>query len=366
MGLFDFLSDLFGSKEEPKDEGEQYEYCPRCNANLTLQKGYDNTLPCWTCLGCGEMLINPEVDSESNIAWMCDKCGAMLNIQNGFSEDCEEWECTECGFKNKIDASELYGSEEEYQDELKNPYRGLSDEEVLDLSRYEDIQCIGGKENIILIRDGENGTLFVKKMLHEYDKTIFTFLADHPVQNMPRIVSVYESSNCLIVIEEYIEGKTVVEMIESEPLSEDTAVHIVRCVSRILHELHSLETPIVHRDVKPSNIIVTSENEVYLLDMNVAKWFDPDQIDDTKYLGTHNYAAPEQVGYGSKASSEKTDVYAVGVLLNVMLTRHIPKEERVPGKLGDIIEKCIQLESKNRYTSAELCEELDKYEEGSR
>ena len=48
MGLFDFFSDLFGSKEskeESKDEGEEYEYCPRCNANLTFQKGYDNTLP---------------------------------------------------------------------------------------------------------------------------------------------------------------------------------------------------------------------------------------------------------------------------------------------------------------------------------
>ena len=58
---------------------EEYEYCPRCDANLTLQKGYSNTLPYWVCKGCGEMLINPEV--EGDIAWICDGCGEMLNIQ---------------------------------------------------------------------------------------------------------------------------------------------------------------------------------------------------------------------------------------------------------------------------------------------
>ncbi len=66
---------------------EQYEYCPRCDANLTLQKGYSNTVPYWICRGCGEMLINPNVDAEDDIAWICDKCGAMLNVQEGFADN---------------------------------------------------------------------------------------------------------------------------------------------------------------------------------------------------------------------------------------------------------------------------------------
>ena len=58
------------------------EFCPRCDANLTLQRGYRNDLPYWECKGCGEMLINPNIDTETNVVWFCDECGAMLNVQN--------------------------------------------------------------------------------------------------------------------------------------------------------------------------------------------------------------------------------------------------------------------------------------------
>ena len=83
--------------------------------------------------------------------------------------------------------------------------------------------------------------------------------------------------------------------------------------------------------------------------------------EDTRLLGTMYYAAPEQFGYGMSASSEKTDIYAVGVLLNVMLTGKIPKEEPVKGELWSVVERCICLEAKNRYTASELIEVLNGY-----
>ena len=79
------------------------------------------------------MLINPSVETDSDIAWICDGCGKMLNIQPGFKEECGEWKCVECGHINKIDPDDLYASEDEYQADLKDPYRGLSDEEVLEI-----------------------------------------------------------------------------------------------------------------------------------------------------------------------------------------------------------------------------------------
>lgn len=91
-----------------EEAGQEYEFCPRCEANLTLQKGYDNTLPFWVCKGCGEMLINPEVEADSDIAWFCDGCGTMLNIQPGFNESCGEWTCCSCGFVNKIESEEFF------------------------------------------------------------------------------------------------------------------------------------------------------------------------------------------------------------------------------------------------------------------
>ena len=340
------------------DEGEGDEFCPRCHATLGLQKGYDPNLRYWICKGCGEMLINPEI--ESDIVWFCDGCGAVMNEQEGFTEDAGEWKCTECGFINRIDPSAIYLSEEEFQAERRSPYRGLSDEAMLELSEYREIRPIDGREGIILVESRENGTLYIKKLLTTYNKSVYAYLRDNPIGHMPRIVRMYESKNCLIVIEEFIEGITVEKMLEEGPVPEKRAVAIAIDICKILDQLHHLSTPIIHRDIKPANIIVSPQDEVYLLDMNVAKWFDPEQVDDTRYMGTQYYAAPEQVGYGFSASSAKSDIYAVGMLLNVMLTGHFPKEEKASGKIWDVIERCIRLDADERYNAAELAAALQE------
>lgn len=132
-------------------------------------------------------------------------------------------------------------------------------------------------------------------------------------------------------------------------------------ILRKVKETDTLECPIIHRDIKPSNVMLTKSGEVVLLDMNVAKWYDSEEKEDTRLLGTKDYAAPEQAGYGMKASSDKTDIYAVGILLNVMLTGKLPKEKPAQGKLWDIIERCISLDADTRYSADELIERLDNY-----
>ncbi len=338
----------------------EFEYCPRCDANLTLQKGYDPSLPYWVCLGCGELLINPELDAGSGILWRCDRCEAVLNAQQGFNEECGEWICTECGHANRIDPGELFLSEDEYRAEMNNPYRGLSNEELMELSSYEFEESVGGRGDIILVRHRENGERFIEKFLTTYDKSIYEYLKDHPIAHMPRVTALYESDVCLVVLESYIEGRTLEEILGDGPLPETQSVNIAKAVCRILCELQGQEVPIIHRDIKPSNIILAPDSEVYLLDMNVAKWYAPDRIDDTVYMGTQYYAAPEQVGYGFSASSDKTDIYAVGMLLNVMLTGTFPKERKAEGKIWSVIERCISLDAKDRYSAKELLEELEK------
>ena len=349
-------------KKRQEKNNREYEFCPRCNANLTFQKGYNNNVPFWICKGCGEMLINPEIDTDSNVVWICDGCGAMLNIQSGFNEDCSQWKCIECGFINKINEREVYFSDAEYQSELRNPYRGLSDDDYLRLSLYEEVKTISTKDNIILVRQCETRKKYVKKILSDYNRSIYEYLRAHPVKNMPRIFEIYDSVNYLIVIEEFVEGKTVEDILENGALSERQAVNITKGICEILNILHHLPTPIIHRDIKPSNVIVSPTGEVFLLDINVAKWYEKDLVDDTRYMGTRNYAAPEQVGYGMHSSSTKTDVYAVGVMLNVMMTCKFPKEARAPERIWKIVERCINLDPENRYTDLELIEELDRIE----
>ena len=234
---------------------------------------------------------------------------------------------------------------------------------MLELSEYREIRPIDGREGIILVESRENGTLYIKKLLTIYNKSVYAYLCENPIGHMPRIVKMFESKNCLIVIEEFIEGITVEKMLEEGPVPEKRAVAIAINVCKILDQLHSLSTPIIHRDIKPANIIVSPQGEVYLLDMNVAKWFDPAQVDDTRYMGTQYYAAPEQVGYGFSASSAKSDIYAVGMLLNVMITGHFPKEEKASGKIWDVIERCISLDADKRYSAVELAEALERLQQ---
>ena len=366
MSLFERIHSYIKSPDsETAEDNESYEFCPRCQANLTLQKGYSNKRPFWNCRGCGEMLINPEVEAEDDMAWICDKCGEMLNIQPGFSEECGNWMCTKCGFVNRIDTSELYLSEDEYQASLRDPYKGLSDEDVLKLSAYKEIEAVVGREDVILVEEQRSRLRFIKKLLTTYDRSIYEYLRENPVRYMPQIKEIFESDNCLIVIEEYIEGNTIARLLESGLFDSKQAIFVVKKICSILDNLHNLPTPIIHRDIKPANIIMDPDGGVYLLDMNVAKWYDPKKTDDTRHMGTENFAAPEQAGYGLVASSARSDIYAVGMLLNVMITGKFPKEERAEGALWDIIERCISLNADERYTAKELYDALENVDIGA-
>ena len=337
-----------------------YEYCPRCDANLTLQKGFDPALSHWVCKGCGEMLINPASEDDSNIIWICDGCGATLNEQEDFTADNGEWKCSECGYVNKTDESEVYLSEDEYAADLSNPYKGLSDEEVLRMSYYQEVRYFEGCDHVVVVVDPETGERFVKKYLKFYDRSVYDYLMTHPIEHIPVIRDVMESDNCLIVIEEYIKGKTVAELLESGSLETGQALLIAVQICRILMELHSPERLIVHRDIKPSNVIVTDAGEVYLIDINASKWINTDAVEDTRLIGSQYYAAPEQYGFGFHASTDRTDIYSLGILLNKMLTGSYPKEEMAEEPFGHIIKKCISFEQSDRYDAKGLYEELKR------
>lgn len=331
------------------------EFCPRCEANLTMQRAYRKDLPYWICKGCGEMLINPDMDSD--VVWFCDGCGELLNQQKGFKDECGVWKCVLCGYENKIDSSALYMSENEYQIDLNNPYKGMKDSDLISLMEYEEIESLNDREEMILVKD-KNGNLYVKKILHTYDTSVYQYLLKFPIKNMPQIKEVFEGNQCLIIIEEYIMGKTLAEIIEQQPLESNKAIRYAMDVCKIVKNLHNQATPIIHRDIKPSNVMITKDDKVYLLDVNVAKWYHSEEKEDTNLLGTLYYAAPEQFGYGFVSSSEKTDIYGIGILLNVMITGKMPKEEKASGEMWNIIEKCIRLNYEERYTDDELIEVL--------
>ena len=154
----------------------------------------------------------------------------------------------------------------------------------------------------------------------------------------------------MVVIEDYIPGDTLEEILAREgSLPEAQVLDIAIQLCKILQAFHHAVPPIVNRDIKPSNIKLTEDGIVKLLDMNAAKYCDCLAAKDTVLLGTQGYAAPEQYGFG--ASNVQTDIYAVGVLMNVLLTGKLPAEEKATGKLRGIITKCTRLEPEHRYSS---------------
>lgn len=118
----------------------------------------------------------------------------------------------------------------------------------------------------------------------------------------------------------------------------------------ILSQLHSFDPPIIHRDIKPMNVMISNDEVVKLIDFDAARENVVGEVEDTYLMGTKEFAAPEQYGFGQ--SDARTDIYALGIMLNVMLTGEVPKN-RIYGNdsktLTKIIKKCIMLEPDKRY-----------------
>lgn len=221
-------------------------------------------------------------------------------------------------------------------------------EQRLSLSYYKTIESINESHHIFLVKHQETGILYVKKVLDIYSQEIYSYLKDHPIAGIPKIIEYAEDNNNLIVIEEYISGTTLLERINSRQLTKDQVIKYMVKLCNILEKLHSLKPQIIHRDIKPSNIIITNTDDVVLLDFNAAKFRSEDSTksSDTVLLGTQGYAAPEQ--YGFLESSPQTDIYSAGILLKNMISAVSPSDK----SFNQIISKCTYIDPDKRFSSA--------------
>lgn len=225
------------------------------------------------------------------------------------------------------------------------------------LSFYQELACLSQPHNVWLVQHRENHRVFVKKRAAQGSLGVFQYLKDHPVRNTPRIYEVVEDGEELILIEEYISGDTLEAVLERGPLSEQQAAALGLQLCETVARLHGAQPPILHRDIKPSNLILTPDGVLKLIDLGSAKQERREEhthTSDTTLLGTVGYAAPEQ--YGFEASSVQTDIYSIGVLLNVMLTGRFPMETLAQGRLTPIIKKCTEMAPVNRYPTVSALE----------
>lgn len=167
-------------------------------------------------------------------------------------------------------------------------------------------------------------------------------------QNLPLIYDVINLDDGQIVLEEFIEGVTVSEVMESGKYHYLGTRKVIRAVCHALSVLH--DRNLVHRDIKPENVVIGKDGRVVLIDFNAARKIST-AGKDTVIMGTVGYASPEQLGVAQ--SDARTDIYAVGVLLNVMITGKHPSEKLAKGKAGRIVRKCTSVNPDERYQSAE-------------
>ena len=230
----------------------------------------------------------------------------------------------------------------------------MNSSDRLSVSSYDTVAPINEQHGIYLVRHRETGRLFVKKILCVYSAGIYRKFLRHPVAGMPRIISLNEENGKLIVIEEFIPGCTLSDKIErsrstsSDPLTVPEIGSYMSGLCEILEQLHSLDPPVIHRDIKPSNILITASGSVVLLDLNAARFYSgtPERKSDTRLLGTHGYAAPEQ--YGFRESSPQTDLFSVGITLKETMEA-LP---HVDHTFDSVIARCTQMDPSKRYASA--------------
>ena len=182
---------------------------------------------------------------------------------------------------------------------------------------------------------------------------------DHPA--LPRIVDIIETPRLIYVVMDYIEGESLNKILEEYGAqSQDLVIDWAKQLCKVLEYLHTLNPPIIYRDMKPSNIILQPNGTIKLLDFGIAREYKTNNSADTVSLGTKGYAAPEQFG-GNGQTDSRTDIYCLGVTLYHLITGQNPCDppyELYPirnwnptlsGGVEKIIQKCTQLNPSDRY-----------------
>lgn len=150
-----------------------------------------------------------------------------------------------------------------------------------------------------------------------------------------------------VVLEEHICGVTAAQAMKMIRFTEHGARNVLLALCHAMEVLHT--RGIVHRDIKPENVMITDEGRVVLIDFNASRRT-REGNQDTVVMGTVGYVSPEQLGISQ--TDARTDIYAAGVLYNVLLTGEHPSVSIASGKSGRIVRKCTSINPNERYQSA--------------
>lgn len=225
------------------------------------------------------------------------------------------------------------------------------------LQRYEQLECLanGHGTETFLVREKGGSGLYIAKC---YDRGVYGEIQESVIlkalshEKLPAFVEEYQDEKTICVVREYMEGTPLNQYLSGRCLPPAEAVSLCAGLCDILTYLHSRKPPVIHRDVKPHNVIVQEGGGVALVDFDIARVYDDAAGADTRVIGTRVYAPPEQ--YGFSQTDGRADIYSLGVLLCQMLTGGT---DVAGAKIGDrrlaaVVRRCTAFSPQQRFSSA--------------
>jgi serine/threonine protein kinase len=240
--------------------------------------------------------------------------------------------------------------------------------------KYEVIKVLGkgGMGVVYLCKDRKLLKLWaIKEVINDINNIDIlaeaNILKDLNHTGIRRIVHVFYENNNLYMVQDYVDGQTLKEYVRvNGKMQMERICQITSELCDIVGYLHNQDPAIIYRDVKPSNIMITTSGKVVLIDFGISEVYKSDTEQNAVCPVSNGYAAPEQYGLGG--CCRQTDIYGIGMLVYFMLKGENPftgvepfldgnYEEDIDDNFKVIIQKCVQIEIVDRYTSVEALKE---------
>jgi len=193
----------------------------------------------------------------------------------------------------------------------------------------------------------------------------------HP--GIVEVIDIFDENNTSYMVMPFVEGRSLQSIVEKNgPLTYPEAVNYIAQVANAVGYIH--DRHILHRDIKPDNIMITADYKAVLIDFGSAREFEEDKTQAQTSMVTHGYAPTEQYTRNSRKGAY-TDIYAIGATLYFILTGKVPYEAAariteampeprelnpsLPEEANRTIMKAMQLKSQDRHQSiAEFMDDL--------
>ncbi|MEI2691331.1 MAG: serine/threonine-protein kinase [Anaerolineae bacterium] len=186
---------------------------------------------------------------------------------------------------------------------------------------------------------------------------------NHP--NLPKVSDYFTEHGKHYIVMEFVEGQTLEDYLSRRggSVSEAEARGWAAQLCDVLGYLHRQQPPVIFRDLKPANVMLTPQGQLKLIDFGIARFFKAGKPGDTLVMGTPGYAAPEQHGQGQ--TDARSDVYSLGVLLHHLLTGYDPAatpfalppvrqlNPQVSPAMAQVITRAIEVHPAQRFPTVE-------------